>query len=94
MDRGDLYCLASMRRPTDVVVDMMELCCHMFGYKARRSAIGKVQNDTRGYFDLARRNFLNAPAKFLKDMLEYDKENIPEATVKKSNAILNKLTYE
>lgn len=61
----------------------------MFGLKAKKANIGKVPNDTHGYFDLARRNFLTNPNKFMSDMENYDKENIPESTVKKVNAILN-----
>ena len=32
---------------------------------------------------------MNAPAKFMEAMADYDKENIPESTVKKVNVILN-----
>jgi hypothetical protein len=65
LDKGELYTLASINRPTDIVVTMMELSCHMLGHKAKKTNIGKVQNDPQGYFDLAKRNFLNAPAKFM-----------------------------
>jgi len=61
----------------------------MFGYKAKKANIGKVQNDPQGYFNLAILSFLNNPQKFMDSMADYDKENIPEATVKKVNAILN-----
>lgn len=89
LDKGELYTLASINRPTEIVVKMMELSCHMFGYKAKKANIGKVQNDPQGYFHLAKLSFLNAPAKFMEAMADYDKENIPESTVKKVNVILN-----
>ena len=96
LDKGELYTLASIMRPTEIVVKMMELSCHMFGLKAKKQNIGKVQNDTHGYFDLARKNFLTNPNKFMADMAEYDKENITDGCVKKVNAILNAqgFTYE
>jgi dynein heavy chain len=96
LDKSELYTLASINRPTDTVVKMMELSCHMFGYKAKKANIGKVQNDPQGYFHLAKQSFLNAPAKFMEAMADYDKENIPEATVKKVNVILNlpTMTYD
>jgi len=70
-------------------VKMMELSCHMFGYKPKKANIGKVQNDPQGYFNLAKLSFLGAPQKFMDAMADYDKENIPESTVKKVNVILN-----
>lgn len=42
LDKGELYTLASINRPTDIVVTMMELSCHMFGHKAKKANIGKV----------------------------------------------------
>jgi dynein heavy chain len=76
-------------RPTDDPVKMMELCCHMFGFKVTKANIGKVQNDPKGYFDLAKRSFLNNPNKFLEMMTDFDKEHQSEGAVKKVNAILN-----
>ena len=66
----------------------MELCCHMFGFKPKPANKGKIIGDDHGYFHLAKANFLTKPGTFLDSMIEYDKENIPEATVKKVNAIL------
>ena len=68
----------------------------MFGYKPKPANKGKVIGDENGYFHLAKQNFLTSPAKFLDAMCDYDKENIPEATVKKVNAILEnpKITVE
>lgn len=40
----------------------------MLGLKPKKTNIGKVNNDTNGYFDLARLNLLNNPAQFLKNM--------------------------
>lgn len=68
----------------------------MMGLKATKKNLGRVEGDTNGYFDLCRSNLLNDPSKFMQKMVEYDKENIPESTVKKVNAVLNSedFTYE
>lgn len=96
LDKGELYTLASINRPTTIVITMMELCCHMFSNKPKPANKGKINGDDNGYFHLAKANFLSAPAKFLDSMCDYDKENIPETTVKKVNAILEnpKMTPE
>jgi hypothetical protein len=61
----------------------------MFGYKASKENVGKVQNDPQGFFNLAKRSFLNAPAKFLEAMLKYDKDHIPDATARKMKVMLS-----
>jgi hypothetical protein len=54
LDKGELYTLASIQRPTETVVRMMELSCHMFGYKPKPANKGKVIGDDNGYFHLAK----------------------------------------
>ncbi len=56
--------------------------------KPKKTNLGKVEGDTNGFFDLARLNLLNNPTLFMQKMIDYDKENISEYTVKKVNAIL------
>ena len=81
--------MSSIKKPTPAVVLGMEISCYMMGLKAKKTNIGKVDGDTNGYFDLARSNLLNNPGQFMQKMIDFDKENIPEATVKRVNAILN-----
>lgn len=47
-----------------------------------------IDGDVGGWFFTGKANLLNNPGKFMTDMKEYDKENIPESTVKKVNAII------
>lgn len=61
----------------------------MFGHKPSKKNIGRVQNDHHGYFDLAKATLLSNPGKFMQQMIEFDKENIKESTVKKVNHILD-----
>jgi len=60
----------------------------MFSHKPSKKNVGKVQNDHHGYFDLAKSTLLANPGNFMKQMIEFDKENIKEGTVKKVNHIL------
>ena len=56
--------------------------------------MGKVNNDTTGFFHCAKQNFLSNPNKFLQDMINYNKDNIPESVVKKVNPILQDPSFD
>jgi len=40
LNKGDLYSLATMRVPTQTVITVMELSCHMFGHKPTKQNLG------------------------------------------------------
>ena len=88
LKKDDFYIISSIKKPTPAVVLGMEVSCHMMGLKAKKTNIGKVDGDTNGYFDLSRQFLLNNPGQFMQKMVDFDKENIPESTVKRVNAIL------
>lgn len=90
LNKGDLYSLATMRVPTQTVITVMELSCHMFGHKPTKQNLGQAAGDTGGYFDLAKKTLLKDPTKFLEGMMKYDKENISEKTVKAVRNIIDK----
>ena len=48
-------------RPSEIIIKMSELCCHMFGLKVTKANVGKIQNDTKGYADLFKRSLLKNP---------------------------------
>jgi len=89
LKKDDFYILAQIKKPTPAVVLGMEVSCHMMQLKPKKQAINKVEGDTGGYFETARTNLLSAPGQFMKSMQDYDKENIPENTVKRVGAILS-----
>ena len=89
LKKDDFYIISSIKKPTPAVVLGMEISCHMMGLKPKKTNIGKVEGDTNGFFDMSRLNLLNNPGAFMQRMIDYDKENIPEDTVKKVNKILN-----
>lgn len=41
----------------------------------------KIESDPDGYFEQAKAQLLSNPKKFLTDLIEYDKDNIPDALV-------------
>ena len=88
LKKDDLYVLNSLNTPTANVIKVMEISCHMFSLKPSKESKNKVTNDTHGFFHCAKQNLLSNPNKFIKDMIDYDKERIPEGVVKKVNAII------
>lgn len=90
---ADLYVINSLLKPTPIIIRGMELCCAMFGFKPKKDNIGKIDNDTLGFFHCAKQNFLSNPNKFKNDMIEYDKEHISKEVVKKVNVILKDPTF-
>lgn len=89
LKKDDFFILAQIKKPTPAVVLGMEVSCHMMQLKPKKTAQNKVEGDTGGYFETARTGLLNAPGQFMKSMQDYDKENIPESTVRRVNAIIS-----
>lgn len=89
LKKDDFYIISSIKKPTPAVVLGMEISCHMMGLKPKKTNVGKIDGDTNGFFDLARQNLLNNPGQFMQKMVDFDKENIPESTVRRVNAILS-----
>jgi hypothetical protein len=42
-----------------------------------------MASDPEGWFELAKKELLNNPNNFLKELIGYDKDNIPDAMVDK-----------
>ena len=91
--KDDLYFIQSLKQPSANIVLVMEFCCNMFGHKPKKQHMGKSQNDSHGYFEIARLTLLSNPNQFLKDMIGYDKDNIDEKIVKRVNAMLASPTF-
>ena len=66
----------------------MQLACLMFGFKPEKKHKGKFEHDKDGFFELSRLNLLSNPNQFLKNMIEYKKDNIAEKIVKDVNKII------
>lgn len=59
------------------------------GLKPDKDMKNKYNGDTGGYFEKARTSLLKNPNQFLKQMLEYDKENMDEKVVQRVGKIIN-----
>ena len=92
----DFYFLGSINKPTLTVVIGMELSCIMMGLKPKKDKKNRSENDVNGFFDCAKSNLLNKPKEFRQKMIDYDKDNIPDSVVKRTNVILKSpdFTYE
>ena len=88
LKKDDFYVLKDIKKPTPTIILGMEVSCHMLNKKPSKESKGKIDGDTGGFFETARTQLLNNPGNFLKMMVDYDKENIPEKTVKRVNAII------
>ena len=71
--------------PSPTIVKCFEIVCYMFNLPKPRKPNDpkKAQYDPDGYFDLSKRELLANPNKLLKDLIDYDRENIPDALVAK-----------
>ena len=89
LDKGDFYTLGGIKAPTPAVVAGMETACIMLGVKPNKKIPDnqKLPNDNDCYFVTGKKELLTEPAKFLSQMKNYDKENIPENVVTKVNKI-------
>jgi dynein heavy chain len=73
------------------IVKMFEVVCHMFQFKKppKPKDPKKIESDPEGYFELAKKDLLGNPKKFLTDLIEYDKDNIPDALVAKVKPMMD-----
>lgn len=65
LKKEDIVFLGTIKAPTPVIILGMELSCHMFELKPKKTNLGKINGDTGGYFDLARSNLLSNPTGFM-----------------------------
>lgn len=65
------------------IVKMFEVVCYMFGFKKppKPKDPKKIESDPDGFFELAKKDLLGNPKKFLNDLIEYDKDNIADTLV-------------
>lgn len=80
---NDFYELKGVGKPSQSIVKMFEVVCNMFQFKRppKPKDPKKIESDPDGYFEQAKAQLLSNPKKFLTDLIEYDKDNIPDALV-------------
>jgi len=92
IDVGDFYVLKGVNTPTMTVVSCFQVVCFMLlkGQKPKKpNDPKKIQYDPEGWFDLAKLNLLSDPKKFLSDMINYDKDNIPDALISRIKPMMD-----
>ena len=84
----ELLCVMFEKRPVSLKSDS-PLKPRAAGLKnyASKAAPSFNAADPSGYFEVARSELLQNPAKLLKMMTEYDKDNIKETVVERANEI-------
>lgn len=82
---NDFYELKGVGKPSMSIVKMFEVVCHMFKFKKppKPKDPKKIESDPDGYFELAKKDLLGNPKKFLSDLIEYDKDHIEDSLVAK-----------
>eukprot|EP00878_Enallax_costatus_P026745 GHUV01028731.1.p1 GENE.GHUV01028731.1~~GHUV01028731.1.p1 ORF type:complete len:246 (+),score=81.19 GHUV01028731.1:596-1333(+) len=90
LSRNDVVEVRSLQNPPGGVKVVMEATCIMFDEKPKMkddpNNMGKKVPD---YWE-ASKKLLNDATKFLESLLSYDKDNIPEATIKKIEPYINR----
>ena len=89
IDVNNFYELRGIAKPSPSAVACFKLVVFLM-VKSEKPKKSKdpESTDAEGYFDLAKKALLNDPKKFLRDMIDYDKDNIPNATILKIKPLM------
>ena len=85
IDPGAFYSLKAIQKPSPSVVAVFKICCMFLlpNDKPPKQKGDKAESDPEGYWALSLQKFLSAPKDFLKMLVYYDRDNIPDALIKK-----------
>lgn len=91
IDVNNFYELKGVGAPSPSIVKMFEVVAYMFKAPKPKKPTEdkKKQYDPDGFFEYAKREMLSNPKKFLSDLIEYDKDNIPDVLVAKVKPMLD-----
>jgi len=79
------YSLKVIKKPSPSIVTVFKICC-LFLLPNEKPKVPKgdaAESDPEGYWALALTQFLSNPKAFLNKLVTYDRDNIPDALVKK-----------
>jgi dynein heavy chain len=67
------------------IVKMFEVVCMMFGKPKPKKPTDpkKAEYDPDGYFELAKKELLSNPKGFLANLINFEKDNMPDALIQK-----------
>lgn len=90
---GDFYNLKAINVPSATVVTCFTLMCYMLLPKERPKKPNDpkvLACDPEGYWTMAKQKILSDPKKFLNDLIEYKKDEIPDSLVQKVKPLMDK----
>ena len=86
LKKSDLDEVKSLKTPPAGVKLTMEAACIMFGVKPLlKNDPDKIGAKIKDYFGAAQKEFLSNANQFLKDLMEFDKDNIPDKVIAQIN---------
>ena len=93
LSRNDVVEVKSLKNPPDGVRLVMEACCIMFEEKPKMVADpNKIGKKIADYWEPAQKLLVD-PTKFLRNLMEYDKDNIPDAVITKIAPYIDMETF-
>jgi dynein heavy chain len=96
MQVSDLVELKAVLTPSMTIVKIFEMVYFMLkdiknlSKPKKPNDPKKKEYDPDGYFDLAKREILNNPKDFLSQMIDYERDSIPDSLIQKINPMLEK----
>lgn len=85
IDPGAFYSLKAIKKPSPSCVAVFKICCMFLlpNDKPPKQKGDAAESDPEGYWALSLQKFLSSPKDFLKSLVNYDRDNIPDALIKK-----------
>lgn len=79
-----------MAKPSPSCVACFKLCCMLMlvGKKPKKPDAAKAEADPEGYFELSKSELLSDPKAFLRNMIAYEKDNIPDNLIQKIKPLM------
>ncbi len=90
---NDFYELKGVSTPGPSIVACFMVVCYFLLKNEKPKKVTdpkKAQYDPEGWFDLAKQKLLAEPKKFLNDMINYDKDNIPDTLIAKVKPMMER----
>ena len=90
---NDFYELRTIGMPGPSIVKVFQTVLYFFPQKGKpkkpaKTDEKKTASDPEGWFELAKKELLNNPNNFLKELINYDKDHIPDAMVERVKPML------
>jgi dynein heavy chain len=84
------YSLKTIQKPAQSVVAVFKICCLFLlpNDRPKKPQGDKAEADPEGYWELAKTKFLSDPKGFLRSLVEYDRDNIPDALIKRVQPLM------